>query len=116
MDDDLRACLAYIVARLAIDRIPTYILDHHRKRFLLMSGTVSSPSVGILDHARGVRITGNAGRLYDHGLGTHVLLNVEGDRFDGFVYGSSTKFSGTTDGALVTIYDDRAAGHYRYTA
>jgi hypothetical protein len=115
MDDDLRACIAYIVSRLANPRITTYILDHQRKRFLLMSGTVSIPSVGILDHHRRVRVTGNSRTLFDHGLRTHVSLDIDGDRFGGFVFASSTRFEGEIEGNLVTISDHGKARNYQYT-
>jgi hypothetical protein len=114
MNDNLRACLAYIAARLIGGSNRASVYDFARAKHISVSGTVDSKSVNIYDHDRGAHVTGTLPSLYDHGLGSHVSLTVNGAEFSGYDHGSASHYSGRLTGSTVTIFDHGTSQHYQY--
>lgn len=114
MDDNLRACVAYIAAGISGTKTSGSVYDHARGKHILISGTVSDNSVAVYDHSRGAHISGTPPALYDHSLGAHVSLNVQGSQFNGYDHKSSSHYNGTISGNAIAVYDFKAGKHFHY--
>lgn len=109
MKQAVRACVAYIAARLIMKRDFSNFYDAWQGKYLVISGSVGARAIQIHDFERDCRVTGtgsrNAFSLYDHGEAGHLSLLIRGDRFEGYDYGSTCHFRGVVDGSSISLYD-----------
>lgn len=115
MDQNTRACVAFVAAGLIAGRQGSSVYDHSRSKHILISGSVSSSSVNIYDHDRGCSLSGSSTNLYDHGRGAHVSLQINENSFSGYDHGASHHFSGNVSGTSVSIYDHGESAHFSYS-
>lgn len=118
MKQSVRACVAYIAARLIMKRDFSHFYDAAQARYLVISGSVGARAINVHDFARDCRMTGAGVRsrfsLYDHGEAGHLSLLIEGDRFEGYDYDTTCHFRGTVDGSNVSLYDYGEGRRYSY--
>jgi hypothetical protein len=114
MDFAIRACVAYIAARMSTGRDSSAVYDYTERKHRLISGDVNENHVGVYDHARRAHISGGGRSLYDHTERCHISLNVNGTEFDGYEYKSQSHFQGTVQGNDVLFYDFKERKHYHY--
>ncbi len=69
---------------------------------------------GFFDHDASAHVAKVDGGFYHHGLGAHVLLEVEGSQFRGFDHGSGRHFNGVVQGATAIVYDPEVQRHHLY--
>lgn len=73
-----------------------------------MSGLVTPDHLEIADQEQSCRFSGEGNgtcfSLYDMNR-HHITLNINGDRFVGHDYGTSSNFSGKVQGNLLNLYD-----------
>lgn len=53
--------------------------------------------------------------LFDHELGSHISLDINGDDLKGYEHGTESHYSGKISGTTVTVFDHGTGGHYHYT-
>lgn len=68
------------------------------------------------DFEAGAHITQRDNGFYQHDLGAHVSLNIDGDRFSGFDHESGSHFSGSVNGNTVTLFDHGEGRYFHYSA
>lgn len=109
MNQETRACVAYIAGRLITGLEVCNIYDASQAKYLVLSGSLGAREIVIHDAARDCWLsgTGRSGtyRLYDQGAAHHLSLIIEGEKFEGYDYGSICHFRGRVDGHSIALYD-----------
>lgn len=115
MNQNTRACIAYIAAKLISGAGGATVYDHSQSKYINISGTVSGSRINIYDHERKSHVRGTIASFYDGGIGAHMLINIDGKRFNGRIHDSNCRYSGTVNGKSVTFYDYEESRHFNYT-
>lgn len=121
MSPNVRACVAYVAARLTSGRDATAIYDHSRSCHVLISGDVSPAEVSVYDYDRHCHFAGSgdgAGgfTIYDYGQRHHVALSITGGDFSGYDYRSGRHFQGSVSDSMVTLYDYEDSAFHHFSA
>ena len=115
MNQNTRACIAYIVGTIANDGNPTAVYDYSQSKSIGITGQVSLTYVNIYDHDRGCVVSGALPELYDHCSSASVLLNLQGTKFQGHDYGEHGDYTGNIDGKMISIYDFGPSANFQYS-
>ena len=113
MNENTRACIAYIAGALVNKNCGNVVYDHSRSKFISISGSVERDHVNIYDHDRDSHITGAPSNLYDFCRNSTISLSVRGNQIDGYDHGDDHNFSGTVDGNTVSVYHHET--HFSYS-
>lgn len=114
MDSAKRACLAFIIGRARNSNVHS-VYDFGRGRFCLYTSSGDASNLQVLDHQRNSMLTGSLSGIFDFGSNSYLCINMNGNSFTGFDYGSSTFFSGTISGYVIMIYDGQTSSYNTYT-
>ena len=118
MKPHVRACIAYIAARLILARPSTGLFDPSQTRRLLLSGTVERETINVYDHERRCFIRGAGDgahyTLFHEGEGHHLSLDRQDAVFRGHDYGRSTRFEGRVEGNEVVVHELESDLRFRY--
>ena len=114
MNQNTRACIAYIVGRIVNNGNPTAVYDYSQSKSINISGKVSGSYVNIYDHERACVVSGTLPELYDHCLSASILLNLQGAKFQGHDYGEHNDYTGSISGKTVSIYDFGESANFQY--
>lgn len=114
MNANLRACIANIAARLAGHGTNSSVYDYTQGRHIHHAGSVSPEAVNVFALDRGAHLSGAPPNLYDHSLGVHVSLVMDGAAFWGLESGSGKKYAGKVRSGMVTIHDDETGLDHGY--
>lgn len=114
MNANLRACVAYLVARLAGAGEHVMVFDFGAGRHVRHSGTVSGSSINVFAIDRGAFLTGAPPNLHDHGSGATVTLHLDGTAFSGLDWGSGKPYSGQVEPGMIRIRDEETAQTHSY--
>ncbi len=112
MTPEVRRAVAFIAGQLVSGKRRT-IYDFESGTYAHFSGSIG-PAIQIYDHTAGAHITGSPNRLYHHGLGAHISLDISGKNFKGYDFGSGCHFSGSVRNNNIALYDFAAAKHFQY--
>jgi hypothetical protein len=119
MKSHTRVAVAYIAGRLILNKEAGTIYDHEFSRYVLMSGVVSPTEVETLDVERQAQVHGTAEEgtlsLRDNEDQSRISLRIDGSKFCGYDYGSSTQFSGTVDQGYISLIDHNNGEHFHYS-
>lgn len=115
MDKGTRACVAYVAGRLVSGVETGSIYDHSESKHVSISGEVYSKRIAVYDYGRNCHFSGNPPNLFDYGTSSHLTLNVEGARFDGYDFHGKSHFSGSVSGGNVDVYDFAESRHFSYS-
>ena len=108
MEETVRRAIAYAAAARVRGCFSSSIYSYERGAYSNMSETY--------DYDAGNHISGTkSGNLYLHGLGAHVSLQINDEKFSGFDHSSSSHFSGTVSGNTISLYDNGEGQYYRYS-
>ena len=109
MQDDLRARIAYVAARLVVSSTAKEIQDHARTTAVHIEGLVSSSAIDVFDFSSNCRLSGERTEdgfsLFDYDANQYVDLNLDGDDFEGFDYATGTRYTGEVRAQSVRIFD-----------
>ncbi len=103
MDENTRACVAYIAGALVNGNCGNAIYDHSQSKLIQISGTVERNHVNIYDHDRCTFMTGALSDLYDFWRNSTISLSIKGNKISGHDHGDDHDFSGIVQGSLVDI-------------
>ncbi len=109
MDTKLRACVAFVAARLISGRNASFIYDYSQSKYIGMEGSVKPEGVNLYDNDRCCYFAGLGNgsffNLYDFGGQCFVELRIEGREFEGHDYQTPSNFNGKVDGEAISLYD-----------
>jgi hypothetical protein len=115
----VRLAVAYIAGRLVSGIASCNVFDHLRPGSVGMSGQCSSAKVHVFDYENSCfiegRLLGTGYQLFHHGERCHVQMNVNGNMFEGFDFGSSRAFNGKMEGRTVALFDKDFGEWFYYT-
>lgn len=114
MNANLRACVAYLVARLSGAGEHVMVFDFSGGRHVRHSGSVSGTSINVFAIDRGAYLTGAPPNLHDHGSGATVTLHLDGSAFNGLDWGSGKPYSGQVEPGMIRIRDEETAKIHNY--
>jgi hypothetical protein len=115
MNDNLRACIAFLVGRISGASRKSSVFDHAQGKHINISGSIGTDNINVFDHDRGAHISGSLPNLYDHDIGAHISVNFYENQVRGFDHGSGSHYSGNVGGSTVTIFDHGTGQHYHYS-
>ncbi|HJV96950.1 MAG TPA: hypothetical protein VJ608_12970 [Albitalea sp.] len=115
MNPGTRACIAYIAGRIASGVAQSYVYDHAAAKRVNVGGTINGPRVGLYDYERGCNVHGLLPHLNDDGTGARVVLEIAGNRFNGHDHASGHAFSGSVDGASISVIDHAVGQQFAYS-
>ncbi len=114
ISSDLLRVVAFVAWRLITGREGVVIYDHAHEKRVEFSGMISDTTIDLRDPS-GQKISGAGGSgMYTLSAGTGgkpVTLKISGLEFEGFDYGTSSRYRGTVDRQNLSIRegrDDRA--------
>lgn len=114
MDSDKRACLAFIIGRAENSNIHS-VYDFGRGRFCLFTSSGDAGNLQVLDHQRNSMLTGSLSGIFDFRTSSYMYVNMNGNSFTGFDYGSSTFFSGNISDNVIMLYDSQDSSYNTYS-
>lgn len=116
--DDLLRVVAFVAWRLITGREGSGIYDHALERRVEFSGVISDTAIDLRDPA-GRRISGAGGSgMYTllAGPGAKpVTLKISGLEFEGFDYGTSSRYRGSVDRHRLSICEVRGDKTHDYS-
>ena len=119
MKTGVRAVVAYVVGRLISGKESSSVYDFAANDYTSLGGHVSPSSVNVFDYTHRCNCSGGGnGRtliLFHYGVGKHVSLKLQADRFSGYDYDSESRFSGVVRHHLVRIYDSELRRYFSYS-
>src|SRR5699024_500480 len=99
MNNNTRAAVAYIAARLITKSEANSVYDYKGRKYFNISGEVLPSNVNVYEYASRCYISGSGNKdsysLYHYGNKKHIDLNIKVDQFDGYDYASKKHFSGS---------------------
>jgi predicted dehydrogenase len=101
---DVRAAIAYVASKAAGKSRGATVYDFDRSKYVHFSGRVGT-TVSVYDHDAAAHITGPINNLYHHGQSAHIQLQLNGNQFSGYDFGTSNYFQGTIRQTNVQVYD-----------
>ncbi len=118
MKDNVRACVAYIAARLITECEFGSIYDCSRNRDFYICGCCDHNKIEVRDTDHGTVITGSSrdGKviLYNHEDSHYIEINISNHMFEGYDRKTNCHFSGEIDESSVLLYDYEDSGHFAY--
>lgn len=115
MSPGTRACVAYIAGRVISGATGSYLHDHTEARQLNIGGTVHGKRIGLYDYERKCGFSGSLPYLFDDGTSAQVILDINGDLFEGRDGASGHQFSGSVVGSLISLRDDSSGQCFKYS-
>lgn len=115
MNPNIRACIAYIAARLISGSGGARVYDHSQSKYIDINGAVSGSRINIYDNERKSHLRGTVGSFYDSDTGAHLSINVDGNRFSGRDHDNNCRYSGTVNGKSIAFYDYEESKHFNYS-
>ncbi|MEO0026425.1 MAG: hypothetical protein ABIK54_06670 [candidate division WOR-3 bacterium] len=119
MKDETRRVVAFIAGKLIAGSGAWAIYDCEEARSWRFSGSVSPEQILVYDPEANCRISGygeeDSYSIYHHGNRHHIELKIEGSGFEGYDYGSGSRFSGSVEGSSVVILDGQERKYYYFT-
>ena len=109
-----RACIAYVVGRVATGAVGSYVYDFAQARHLNIGGTIRGDRIGLYDYERGCDFAGSLPHLYDHGAKADVFLEIDGNQFSGRDHRSGHGFSGGVTGSSISLHDHATSERFEY--
>ncbi|SEO06178.1 hypothetical protein SAMN05443254_1171 [Bradyrhizobium sp. OK095] len=67
------------------------------------------------DYEAGAHIGNSGSNLYHYGVGSHISLNVNGNKFSGYDYDGGHHFTGSVTGKTVNLYDYGEGSYFNYS-
>jgi len=114
----VRACMAYIAARLITKRDFIFLFDCQRNVQLKLCGRCHEQKIAVTDHEDKAEITGSTSgdsiTLYHHKECHYIEMNIFQNRFGGYDHGTCCHFSGEVKEDGVFVYDFSETGHFEY--
>src|SRR3569833_771682 len=114
MAPEHRYMIAFLAASLNAGRTFTHVYDHAAGREAPVGGIVRPDRVEVIDGLSGARIAGKPDALFHDGSRSHIQLQLEGEGFSGYDYGSASHFAGQFQekGAVVQLYDHQTGRYH----
>jgi hypothetical protein len=110
--------VAFIAANLHRDGAARPIVDLASNEVHAFEGEVSPRRVAIEDCGDGRLftgfVTGDGLSIHDHEARHFFTLEIDGERFGGFDYSTSSYYSGHIDAGVIRIHDEHTAGVFCY--
>ena len=113
MKPEKRVCIAHLVA-LAKEVNSTIVLDYNRSKVIHFIDSKKGQVFQFMDIQRGSLLYGPLSAIYDSQTNSFFSIVITGNSFTGWDMDTSTMFSGTITGALVSIFDSQAGQFFLY--
>jgi len=115
MAPEHRYIVAFLAASLNAGKTFTHVYDHDAKREIAVGGRVRPDRVEVVEGLTGARIEGEPKALFHSGSGSHIQLEVDGQGFSGYDYGSKAHFRGTfQDQGAVQLFDHQSGRYHAF--
>lgn len=118
MNQNLRACIAYVVGRGISGRQFSRVYDYSQSKRITMSGSITADHIDIYDEAQKHHLQGDGnGSRYDlryNGDRQPVTLEIKDNGFRGCDHGTSFHFSGKVQTNSVNLYDCETGLSFRF--
>ena len=116
MDNNKRACFAFVVATLVNKKQYSYVFDYHQgKHISISSSNVDKRNLSFFDYNRGGAVNGDRNGMIDYVSGSHVSLCISGKNVGCFDFQTNTHLSFTVNKDSVGVFDFETNEYYQYT-
>ena len=108
MDENIRRVVAYVAAGRITGEFCNSIYSYEHGSRTSMSESYDYEAHA---HFNGAR----SGNIYHYGLGVHISLKENGQKFSGYDYGSGSHFSGSISLKTVQLFDYGTNQYFTYS-
>jgi hypothetical protein len=119
LQPNCRRAVAFIVAALHAEEPGQVLVDLASNEVHAFEGDVAPTRIAIVDCTDGGYFTGSQAdgqlSIHDHRSRQFFTLEMDGERFGGFDYCTSTYYSGQMQAGVIHIHDEHSAGVFSFS-